>query len=521
MAKKLLTVLGNVVHCLQRERGCSTLYLASRSTLFSGRLDKARLQTNRGLEDLASRLQALGPTGPDPGHRSPVTTLGETRSHLATFRRAVSDLSLSPSECLSTCSHTMIAPFIRLMTGIARSGAVPVSSVDAYENLLLWKDTVGLERALGGRGLATNALANEEFLERIFFLLTEQESHERAFLSCAPDALRERLSLALKTDSGKTLEQIHRRLKREPGRAWDPGLEPEIWFDLLTEKVDALHSCETLISEALPHTGEPSTSPDPGHTWPVTCQRSEEAVIRALPLFAALSGAELAGLLRHGAVRRLPKGRLLFLEGEQPHHLYIVLSGWLKVFKATPDGEEAVLQMLGEGCALMESSVYLDRPLSASVQVAQDATLLSLPAPVLREQIRSSNSLALGVLTSMASNSQKMIRQIESSRLQSVDDRLGNFLLGLLNDQGRVSRSIRLPYDKSLVASGLNMKRETLSRALGRLKAKGWRVESNTVVIPTLSALCGHCDPALSAECPSRDTCENSGGASRETAKPA
>ena len=101
----------------------------------------------------------------------------------------------------------------------------------------------------------------------------------------------------------------------------------------------------------------------------------------------------------------------------------------------------------------------------------------------------------------MSQHSQGLIRQIEDTRLKTVDERVGWFLLKLLLEQGRTSRCVNLPYDKSLIASYLDMKRETFSRTLKRMKEKGFKIENDTIVIPKLKSLCNFCDQDTENQC--------------------
>ena len=183
------------------------------------------------------------------------------------------------------------------------------------------------------------------------------------------------------------------------------------------------------------------------------------------------------------------------------NRLYIILKGWVKIVKHTIDGEEGILQMLSAGDSIMESTIFLNATFPASAQVVDDATVLSLPAPIFREQLKNNNALVMNFLTSMSHRSQDLIRQIEYARLKSVDERVGWFLLKLLLEQGSTSRVVKLPYDKTLIASYLDMKRETFSRSLKRLKDKGFKIGNNTIEMPDIKALCDFCDLSLAQTC--------------------
>ena len=229
--------------------------------------------------------------------------------------------------------------------------------------------------------------------------------------------------------------------------------------------------------------------------------RDWDPVIASLPLFSGLCPESREDLLRHARIRDFPKGKVLFLSGAPASRLYFVLKGWIKISKDTEDGREIVLQMLGTGDGVLESAVFLNSAFPFTAQVAEEATVLSISASGLRERMKQDNQLAGNFLTLMARVSRDLVREMEDTRLKTAEERIGLFLLRHFLDQGRGSRCIRLPYDKSLIAAQLNMRRETFSRVLGRMKRQGFRMEKHTVVMPGLRALCGFCDQDTADKC--------------------
>ena len=137
---------------------------------------------------------------------------------------------------------------------------------------------------------------------------------------------------------------------------------------------------------------------------------------------------------------------------------YLILEGWVKLYKSTDAGDEAVLQMLSAGDSLMEAAVFLNIPSLVSAQVVQGAKLLSLPAPIIRQSLRDNKDLALNMIGGLSMRSQGLIRQIEHSRLKTATERVGWFLLKLgIEQSGGKANAITLPYDKSTIASYLDM----------------------------------------------------------------
>lgn len=229
------------------------------------------------------------------------------------------------------------------------------------------------------------------------------------------------------------------------------------------------------------------------------------AALRTLPLFSGIDETVLEKISASAQIRDYKKGKLLFMEREPSSRLYIVLSGWVKLFKGNTTGEETILEMLGAGQLVAESAVFLGVPFPANAQVSEDAVLLSLPAPILREEIRNNAALALNMIAGISRHTQSLIHQIEATRLKTANERVGWFLLKLLIESKHISKELHLPYDKATIASYLDMTPETFSRTLKQFKDQGFRVENDFVVVPDLRSLCSFCDADTAANCHRRD----------------
>lgn len=523
--REALYTLGNVVHALQGERGCASIFLYGEGNLFHERMCAQFSNSDKAIKSLQEGVERWGKTNALKTEQiQKLKTLSALCLDLQQWRDQITDKTISVSDCISHYSHRLIGPLLQLMMEIALTmeNSNP-TYVSAYNAFLHWKERIGLERAIGARGFVNCSFHTKEFIERMSFLLSEQNNYQNTFLALANQAQKKLVTNALKYDEATKQNQVHAALTQSPedGSLYD--MTPDSWFDLISAKIDALHKAEKGLIDSLTKEGPPTeVSHVPIQNSPRSVFGGYETLIRSLQLFSGINIEDLYALLGNGQIRDFSKGKLLFLEGEPANRLYVVLKGWVKIFKGTVNGEETVLQMLSDGDAIMESAVFLNTSFPVSCQVVEDATLLSIPAPFLREQIKNNNELALNLMATMAHSSQGVLRQIGDARLKTVDERIGWFLLKLLLEQGPVSRCVDLPYSKSLIASYLDMKRETFSRALKRMKEKGFKIENDTVVMPELGALCGFCDQDTVKQCTLHGTsdCPNPGCNGTDHAEP-
>lgn len=96
-----------------------------------------------------------------------------------------------------------------------------------------------------------------------------------------------------------------------------------------------------------------------------------------LKLFEGLNDYELARLTAEAEFVEAPSGEFLIREGEQGHHLFILLAGHARISKRS-FGIQKVIQKLAPGDCFGEMSLIECRARSASVQAATPCKLLRL-----------------------------------------------------------------------------------------------------------------------------------------------
>ena len=100
--------------------------------------------------------------------------------------------------------------------------------------------------------------------------------------------------------------------------------------------------------------------------------------LREIPLFAQLGREDLRAISKLVKQEERPAGAVVGRQGEPGQTAYIVESGELHIRLVDSQGIERVVTSLGPGDFFGEASLLLGEPRDATVEVAQDATLLSL-----------------------------------------------------------------------------------------------------------------------------------------------
>lgn len=215
------------------------------------------------------------------------------------------------------------------------------------------------------------------------------------------------------------------------------------------------------------------------------------------PLFSANPELEhaLAGNLHLKSFRA---GEHVFAHGDRAASLWLVLHGWVKLTRQTPDGKETIVGLCTEGDVLGEAALFANAnyPYHAEV-VGTDAQLVAIPAPQLRELIQRKAELSRSIMGLMNERMSQAQLKLEHMSTMSAAQRLGCFLLRLCHAQANGAKTLEIPIEKHVLAAYLGMKPETLSRSQQQLQPQGISIQGPKVVISNIETLrefvCGSC----------------------------
>ncbi len=211
--------------------------------------------------------------------------------------------------------------------------------------------------------------------------------------------------------------------------------------------------------------------------------------LRQVPLFRGLADDTLALLARGAQERYCPRGTRLFAQGEPADRFYVVLDGWVKLYRDSPDGSECMVGLFSCGESFAEAAMFDREGFPVNGGVAEDARLLVFPAEPFLDTLHQHHGLTLNLLANLTGMLRALVMQLDQLTNQSTHQRLAAFLISLCPDD--VARAtICLPCDKMLIAGRLGMKPESFSRAMARLRAFGVRCERSCVHLDDLPALC-------------------------------
>lgn len=191
---------------------------------------------------------------------------------------------------------------------------------------------------------------------------------------------------------------------------------------------------------------------------------------------AGLDDAARAALSARGRHRRWPAGATLFLEGDRSSTVVVVVTGRVKVFSITEQGEEVVLAVRGPGALLGELSAIDGTERGASVAALEPVVALVVPVPDFVAFLSSEPGAAMALLRLVTSR----LRDADRKRVEfgafDIAARVAGRLVELADRFGEpVPDGVRIPVPLSQdeLAGWVGASREAVAKALRVLRDRG------------------------------------------------
>jgi methyl-accepting chemotaxis protein len=239
--------IGALAHEMQKERGMSASFIASKGAKFVDELPVQRAKTDKSIETLQATLKSF-----DPGSYSDELNrlLSNSVSYLAELgakRDSIIALGMDATQS-STYYSKAIGSLLEIPAQVSTlSSHSEISRLaSSYSSLLKAKERAGIERAL----LATVFAADQftpDTQSRFLKNFSAQEVYTDMFFASALDSQKEFYKSKV---SGPAVDEIERIKKVAIDKGNGPGLgiDPVYWFKTATEKINLIKEVEEKLS---------------------------------------------------------------------------------------------------------------------------------------------------------------------------------------------------------------------------------------------------------------------------------
>ncbi len=199
-----------------------------------------------------------------------------------------------------------------------------------------------------------------------------------------------------------------------------------------------------------------------------------EGVLSNVALFRGVGQRALADLAGRARALHFRRGALICPRGECQSGPYALAYGQVKLALRGAEGDERVLRVLGPADSFDLSVILLGRPLPYEAVALEDVLIVTVPASAVFALIENDPRFMRTVIQTLAEHNVSLLGEVESGALQRGVQRLAAYLNALAVPNGSDGAFVaQLPTTKTIVASRLGVKKETLSRMLRDLARRG------------------------------------------------
>jgi CRP/FNR family transcriptional regulator, cyclic AMP receptor protein len=228
---------------------------------------------------------------------------------------------------------------------------------------------------------------------------------------------------------------------------------------------------------------------------------SKLSVLRKHPIFSDLDSEALDQLCRYAKHTALKRGATIFSKGDPGNSLYAVISGTVKISLSSPDGRNAILNLVGPGELFGEMSVLDGQDRSADATANTNCEIYVIDRRDFLPFVRSQPALSMKFIELLCNRLRWTTDQVEQVILQDLPGRLASALLGLAEKRKLEPESHTIAITQQELSEMVGMTRESINKQLRAWAARHWvRLEHGAIVVLDAVSLRELADAGTAAE---------------------
>ena len=171
-----------------------------------------------------------------------------------------------------------------------------------------------------------------------------------------------------------------------------------------------------------------------------------------------------------GQMKKLPPKTNVFMQGDPAENLYLLVSGRVRVYTLSAEGEERTHEILEAGRIFGDSSFLTGIERRVSIESIVESKVVICDAETLIRLCHQSEELMVLVFQHMTETCNYLIHQVNRLAYYDRYQKIADFLLCEADHRGTQS----LPYTHEELADSVSLNRVTVSRVLTEFRKKGW-----------------------------------------------
>jgi CRP/FNR family cyclic AMP-dependent transcriptional regulator len=211
---------------------------------------------------------------------------------------------------------------------------------------------------------------------------------------------------------------------------------------------------------------------------------SKLSVLRKHPYFADLEPEAFDQLCHYAKHSTLKRGATLFSKGDPGISLYAVISGSVKISISSPDGRNAILNIIGPGEIFGEIALLDGGARSTDATANTNCELFTIDKREFIPFVRNQPALAMKFIELLCTRLRRTSDQVEQVILQNLPGRLASALLRLTEKQKLEPQGRTVAITQQEISEMVGMTRESINKQLRAWAARDWvRLEHGAIVV--------------------------------------
>jgi CRP/FNR family transcriptional regulator, cyclic AMP receptor protein len=208
------------------------------------------------------------------------------------------------------------------------------------------------------------------------------------------------------------------------------------------------------------------------------------SVLRQHPIFRELEADALDQLCRYAKQVTLKRGATIFSKGDPGNSLYAVISGTVKISISSPEGRNAILNLIGPGGVFGDMAVLDGQARSADATANTNCEIYVIDRRDFLPFMRSQPALAMKFIELLCARLRRTSDQVEQVILQDLPGRLASALLGLTEKTTAESDRRTIAITQQEISEMVGMTRESINKQLRAWSARNWvRLEHGAIIV--------------------------------------
>jgi len=196
----------------------------------------------------------------------------------------------------------------------------------------------------------------------------------------------------------------------------------------------------------------------------------DTTLFRETTLFAGLDDGSLATIVAASADRELHRGDIIFREDDEPHEIYIVVSGRSAIANKSFDRRESMVALMESGDLFGEMGLFDGHGRSAEARSLENSVVIAIPYEPVRQLYENDPTLLWRVVEMLTGRLRNMDAALADSVFLDVTGRTAKRLLDLAGESDEFS----LPITQEELAGMVGASRERVNKAIASFIRLGW-----------------------------------------------